>query len=72
MKHYGIEIIGYGKRRRYAVKEIVPGRGTNPVCYCKTYKTEAEAREAARAYGFPVEAVGDFYALVAMKFQEEA
>lgn len=66
MKKYGIEIIGYGKRRRYAVKEIVPGRGTNPVGYCKTYKTEAEAREAARAYGLTVEAVGDFWELIAL------
>lgn len=70
MKHYGIEIIGYGKRRRYAVMEIVPGRGTNPVCYCKTYKTENEARKAAADYGFSVEAVGDFYDLMAKKFSD--
>ena len=63
-KHYGIEVIGYGKRRRYAVKEIV-NSGTNPVGYCKTYKTEAEARAAAEAYGVKVEAVGDFWELMA-------
>ena len=62
---YGIEFIGYGKRRRYAVKKIIPGVGTNPVGYCKTYKTLENARRAAAGYGLTIEREGDFYALMA-------
>ena len=64
MKHYGIEIIGYGARRRFCIKEIIPERGTNPV-NGREYKTEHAAREHAEHMGLTVEAVGDFYALMA-------
>ena len=63
MKHYAIEIIGYGKRRRYCLKEVLPGIGTNPVDG-KAYTSEEAARAAARAYGIEVEAVGDTWQLV--------
>ena len=63
MRHYGIEIIGYGKRRRYVPKQIFPGNGTTPIG--KACKTEEEARAAAAAYGVEVEAVGDLWELLA-------
>lgn len=62
--YYGIEFIGYGKRRRYAVKKVFPGIGTNPVGYCKVYKTLEAARKAAADYGLTVEREGDFYELI--------
>lgn len=66
MKHYGILVIGSGKKKRYAPVEILPdGRGTNPVGYCKTYRTVEQAEAAAAAYGLDVERVGDFYTLIA-------
>ena len=57
-----IEIIGYGKRTRYAVK-AVDERGTIPVDY-KIYRTEEEARRAAADLGFTVSAVGAFWHLM--------
>lgn len=57
-----IEIIGYGKRARYAVK-AVDERGTIPVDH-KIYRTEADARRAAADLGFTVSAVGDFWHLI--------
>ena len=57
-----IEIIGYGKRTRYAVK-AVDERGTIPVDY-KIYRTEEAARRAAADLGFTVSAVGDFWHLM--------
>ena len=57
-----IEIIGSGKRTRYAVK-AVDERGTIPVDY-KIYRTEAAARRAAADLGFTVSAVGDIWHLM--------
>ena len=57
-----IEIIGCGKRTRYAVK-AVDERGTIPVDY-KIYRTEEAARRAAADLGFTVSAVGDFWHLM--------
>ena len=60
---YGIQVIGYGKRRRYTVKRIVEN-GTLPLGYCKVWKTEEEARADARCLGVEVSVVGDIWDLV--------
>ena len=67
-----IEIIGCGKRTRYAVK-CVDERGTIPVDY-KIYRTEEAASRAAADLGFTVSAVGDFWHLmhVMHAFKREA
>ena len=64
MRHYGIEVIGYGARRRYCIKELLPGRGTNPV-NGRAYKTLLAALVAAEQMTINIERVGDFYALIA-------
>ena len=64
MKKYGIEIIGYGARRRYCIKELHE-HGTNPVDR-KAYKTEDGARAAAERLGLTVEGVGDLWELLAL------
>ena len=64
-----IQIIGYGKRTRYAIK-AVDERGTIPVDY-KIYRTEEAARMAAADLGFTVSAVGDFWHLM-HAFKREA
>lgn len=64
MSIYGIEYIGCGARRRYCIKRIRPGRGTDPVDG-RTYKTAEAARAAAAALGLTISREGDFYALVA-------
>ena len=57
-----IEIIGCGKRTRYAVKSV-DERGTIPIDY-KIYRTEEAARRAAADLGFTVSAVGDIWHLM--------
>ena len=57
-----IEIIGYGKRTRYAVT-CVDERGIISVDY-KIYRTEEAARRAAADLGFTVSTVGDFWHLM--------
>lgn len=59
---YAIEIIGYGKRRRFTVK-LVCNKGTFPT-NGKTYRTESEAMEAAAEMGFTIEKIGDFYTII--------
>ena len=63
--YYGIEFIGHGARRRYVIKKVRPGAGTDPVGYCKIYKTLDAARAAAAAYGLRIDREGDFYELIA-------
>ena len=60
---YGIEIIGYGKNRRFCLKKLVRN-GTNPVDG-KIYCTEDAARNAAENLGLTVLAVGDLWDLCA-------
>lgn len=60
---YGIEIIGYGKRRRYCVKELVRN-GLNPTDG-RAYRTEEAARDAAGRMGVEIVAVGDLWELLA-------
>ncbi len=63
MKHYGIEVIGYGKRTCYTIKKVTPTGLICPVDY-RRYRTEAAAREAADELGIKIEAVGDCYVLL--------
>lgn len=60
--YYAIEIIGYGKRRRYAIKQVVSG-GTNPV-NGKAYRTEEEARQAAAEKGIEIAKCGDLWEII--------
>lgn len=60
--YYAIEIIGYGKRRRYAIKQVVSG-GTNPV-NGKSYRTEEEAKQAAAEKGIEIAKCGDLWEII--------
>lgn len=60
---YAIEVIGYGKRTRYIIKQVLYN-GTNPVDY-KIYATEQAARDAANALGINITACGDLYSILA-------
>lgn len=59
---HAIEVIGYGKRTRYAIKAVTT-TGTTPT-NGKTYHTEDAARNAAAEMGLTISAVGDFYAIL--------
>lgn len=61
--YYAIQIIGYGKRRRYIIVQVVPGRGTNPTTG-RSYPTEDAARSAAAELGYVIAKCGDFYQII--------
>lgn len=63
--YYAIEIIGHGRRQRFAIKAVKPHRGTYPVLN-KTYKSEAAARVAAREMNIDIVTVGDFYSILSV------
>lgn len=58
--YYAIEIIGYGKRRRYSIKQVIH-RGLTVPTNCKSYRTEDAARRAAAEMGLEITKVGDVY-----------
>ena len=61
--YYAIEVIGYGKRTRYTIKQVLSGGGTNPT-NGKWYRTEAAARSAAAEMGIEIYKVGDLYEII--------
>lgn len=63
MKIYGIQSIGYGRRRCYVLREVLPGRGVNPV-NGRRYATVEAARAAAASLGISISREGDFYELI--------
>lgn len=62
MSYYAIEIIGYGAKRRYLIKEVFDTI-TCPVDR-KLYRTEEAAREAANQMGIEILKVGDHYQII--------
>ena len=61
--YYAIQIIGYGKRRRYAIQQVIPGKGTNPTTG-RAYATEAQARQVAAELGYIIEKCGDLWEII--------
>lgn len=67
--YHAIEKSGYGNRTRYQIRRIYKSGLSVPVTTTeetyRTYKTEAAARDAARAAGIEIEATGDYYEILA-------
>lgn len=61
--YYAIEIIGYGKRRRFCIKQVFPNKLVIPTNR-KTYPTETAARKAAAEMEIKIEKCGDFYEII--------
>ena len=61
--YYAIQIIGYGKRQRFIISQVIPGKGTNPT-NGKNYPTEEAAREAAAAAGYKIKLTGDYWKII--------
>lgn len=59
---YVIEVTGYGKRRRYIIRQIVKKGLLVPVS--RPYKTLEAAQDAAVALGLVIDAVGDLYGIL--------
>ena len=61
--YYAIEIIGYGKKTRYAIKRVSENKLVIPF-NGKLYRTETAARQAAKENRLAVEKVGDHYEII--------
>lgn len=59
---YAIEVTGYGKRRRYIIRQIVQKGLLVPVS--RPYKTLEAAQDAAAALGLTIDAIGDLYGIL--------
>ena len=65
--YYAIEVIGYGAKRRYVVKEVVRSGKSGPVKTwpCEPpFRTEEAARKAAAESGIEIAKVGDYYEII--------
>lgn len=56
---YAIEATGYGKHRRYIIRQIVRKGLLVPVS--RPYRTLDAAQDVAAALGLVIDAVGDLY-----------
>lgn len=66
--YYAIEVIGYGARRRYVLKRIESSGPFGPVTTSPVdhiaYRSEADARRAARLLGLVITKIGDHYHII--------
>ena len=61
--YYAIQVIGYGKKQRFVIQHVIPGRGTNPTDG-KKYATLEDAKTAAAAAGYHIEKTGDYWEII--------
>lgn len=61
--YYAIEVIGYGKRTKYAVKKITKNKMIIPT-NGKVYKTENDARNAAKEMNVEIMKCGNVWEIV--------
>lgn len=62
-KYYAIQVIGCGKRQRFAIQLVTPGKGTTPTTG-RSYATLEQAQAVAAANGYTIEKVGDYYTII--------
>lgn len=60
--YYAIQIVGYGKRRRYGIVRV-SGAAINPTTG-RSYSTEEEARAVAACLGYEIRACGDNWSII--------
>ena len=61
MKKYAINVIGYGKNRRYVPVMIANGF---IVPIARSFKTEEDAMNEIKKNGFTCSAIGDVYTII--------
>ncbi len=62
--YYAIQIIGYGKKRRFCIQQVLDNhRGTNPTTG-RSYRTIEQAQEVAASLGYQIEKVGDYWEII--------
>lgn len=62
-KKYGIEIIGYGRRQKFCIKQILKNKLIIPVDG-KIYFKKESAIEAAKILNIEISCIGDLYELL--------
>jgi hypothetical protein len=67
--YYVIQIIGYGAKQRFCIKEVVKedkqlGSTTLLVTNGRSYRSESGARRAAEEMGIEIALVGDLYQII--------
>ena len=66
-RYYAIEIVGYGKKQRFVVKEVVrDGKYGSVTTYPvePPFLTEERARAAAEQAGIEIKKIGDAYQII--------
>ena len=61
--YHAIEIVGYGKRQRFCIKQVLSNTAVNPYDG-KHYATEAAAMQAAREAGIKIKCTGDLWQII--------
>ena len=61
--YYAIETIGYGKRKRYYIKQVISANANIPFDG-KVYKSEERARSAATNANIEIVACGDLWQIM--------
>ena len=61
--YYAIQVIGCGKKQRFIIQHVIPGRGTNPTDG-KKYLTMEDAKKAADAAGYEIAKAGDYWEII--------
>lgn len=65
--YYAIEIIGYGTKRRFVIKDVYKDGSSYKLCPvygARPFRTEDGARRFANEHGYEVEIVGDLYQIM--------
>ena len=61
--YYAIETVGYGRNRRYCIKQIISTNANIPFDG-KCYKSEERARNAATNAGIEIVVCGDLWKIM--------
>jgi len=68
--YYAIEIIGYGAKARYTIKDVWKEGGRlgsitlHPVKAGQVFRTKEAAMEAAESMGITIDKIGTFYEII--------
>lgn len=67
-RYYAIQIIGYGKNRRWCLKEVETAGPFGPVLVrpvdARPFRTEESARNFAKYKGLEIRKIGDAYQIL--------
>lgn len=62
--YFAIEIIGYGKNRKYCIKKVNPNDNVIYPVNGRAYRTLDAAQRAAKELGVDIERIGDCWEII--------